>query len=140
MNGPFSSDEPDDPSQRKAPAMAVLVVLLLTGAVLVAVLPKKVDEVITLRISCTSGAEVAGAWVEAANGGSGFAERSQEGAPHEFVLEFGGPYHVNVGCGGTRQRWAVDLSSGVSESPKRTLVCQDQASQPRTCRDEPGDF
>ena len=56
MNGPFSSDEPDDPSQRKAPAMAVLVVLLLTGAVLVAVLPKKVDEVITLRISCTSGA------------------------------------------------------------------------------------
>lgn len=125
--------------RHSAPAMVVLAGLLLAGVTLSALLPKKIDEVIMLRISCTSGAEVAGAWVEASNGGSGFAEQPQDGAPHEFVLEFGGPYSVNAGCGGTRQRWAVDTSSGVSDSPVRTLLCQDRDGEQRTCRDVPSD-
>jgi hypothetical protein len=126
--------------ERRISSAAVVAVLVL-GLGLALTLPQKVDTRLSLEITCSSGAPVVGVWVEAERGGSGFSERPSGGTantgPYLFNLEFGGAYHVNVGCGGSRQDWKKETSSTRSDQSVRSLACDDTNDhKPGPCRDQ----
>ena len=117
----------------------ILAALIVTGVALAVTLPRRNPVPISVEIECVTGAAVAGAWVEARNGGSGPAipqEPGAVGASRQFTYEmpFGGPYHLNVGCGGTGN-WARSPSSEVAETAHRRLLCDDRMEGDLICRD-----
>jgi hypothetical protein len=135
---------------------AVLAGVLALGVALGVSLPRQANERITLDISCVSGAPVVGVWVEAENGGSGFAEPAGGGVGagvgvgvgvgasgrerFAFELGFAGTYEVHAGCGGSRERWHKVAHSDPYDDPTRTLLCDDTVavattSEPGPCQD-----
>jgi hypothetical protein len=44
---------------------------------------------------------------------------------YEYVLDKGGRYKVNVGCGGTSKKWGTSLSSEYLSGTKNNLKCND---------------
>ncbi|MFT4125122.1 MAG: hypothetical protein QM662_02690 [Gordonia sp. (in: high G+C Gram-positive bacteria)] len=83
-------------------------------------------------VQCASGAIVAGVWVVAKNGGSGFARFTRSpGTPSyarfEYTLSRGGSYLVNVGCGlkSNGRDWKTNNTSTVYLSGTRTFLCYD---------------
>lgn len=122
------------------PPWVVLTVILVAGVTLAVSLPRKVDEMIAVDVTCLSGAAVVGVWVEAEMGGSGFSEPNGElgssSGTYQYNLTFGGNYSLNVGCGGSRQIWKTQLSSSVSSHRYRQIVCDDTlADSSGRCRD-----
>lgn len=122
----------------------VLAGVLALGVGLAVSLPRQENRPVLLHIGCVSGAPVVGAWVEASNGGSGFANPTgvlADGrAGFAFELGFGGAYEVHAGCGGSFQRWKKVLHSTSADDPNRTLLCDDTVdvattSHPGSCRD-----
>lgn len=73
------------------------------------------------EVECASGASVVGVWVEARDGGSGWADRQvKEGGRtrYDFVLPNGGQYQLHVGCGGTDAEWgATNYTPFVANTP-----------------------
>src|SRR5690349_20799240 len=66
----------------------------------------------TGTVQCASNAKPVGVWVSAAHGDSGWATiRADRAAPPTvgFMrrIPHGGPYMLDVGCGGTPTQWAV---------------------------------
>jgi hypothetical protein len=121
-----------------------LLVVALVGltAVLTVTVPQTTDETITLDIHCVSGNPVVGVWIDAAEGGSGWAVRGA--GESQFIrftheLPFGGAYSVHVGCGGSANRWGVAVWSTEAALLFRRLTCDDIAVTPPTpgqCTDE----
>ena len=85
----------------------------------------------TGTVECTSHADLVGVWVSAPYGDAGWADRRPEpgySGRTRFArwIPHGGPYMVNVGCGGTPQAWAVSASSGPLGRPEVDLLCNDR--------------
>ena len=92
---------------------------------------------ITGKVSCLGNEQVEGIWVDAVNGGSGWAdwyETNSNGSEVEFkyVLPNGGAYNLHVGCGGSKQIWKNTYST---ETGSGTI--QDHNFHFFTCQDVP---
>jgi hypothetical protein len=71
---------------------------------------------ITGQLSCQSGAQVEGMWVQAADAsGSGWAswKKLDNGSVADwwYTLPTNEAYHLNVGCGGSPENWTVTVKS-----------------------------
>jgi hypothetical protein len=90
------------------------------------------------KVMCISGDGVVGVWIDAKNGGSGWAKWiPTNGFPQQasfsFTLPKGGIYSVHVGCGGSPAKWRSDNRS--SYGLVRDFWCYDLKGQARygTC-------
>jgi hypothetical protein len=127
------------PSSRRWSYIALGGVVLL-GVVLAIMLPNAQPQELRLRISCLSGARIVGVWVEAERGGSGWAEpigtSRGDQSSYRYRLDFGGPFQVNIGCGGNSGDWKIGAQSSSTTETQRTLECDDLAPGPTWwCRD-----
>ena len=91
------------------------------------------DSAVEIRgsVACASGSQVVGVWIEAEAGGSGFAKHSKGAggsSDFAFTLSSGGRYRVEVGCGGTEQRWATNNKSPFVSGSQLSFVCDDSTS------------
>jgi hypothetical protein len=83
------------------------------------------------RVMCLNSASPVGIWVEAARGGSGWADTWIDvGDGWGYVhysksIPNGGPFHLNVGCGGTPQSWGMTATSDSYETSSLSLKCND---------------
>jgi uncharacterized MnhB-related membrane protein len=92
-------------------------------------------ESISGKVQCAGGEQVVGIWVDAINGGSGFADwipisNNGSEASFKYILPNGGDYNLHVGCGGTKQDWGgtytTETGSGtVRDTNTHYFVCQD---------------
>lgn len=83
-------------------------------------------------VSCASGAPVVGIWVDAVDGGSGFADRRDlpDGSTSfTKLINFGSSYQIHVGCGGTEADWATSYFSHPQTGQNLTFVCEDQTAK-----------
>jgi hypothetical protein len=89
---------------------------------------------VTVRgeISCINSASPVGVWVVGEQSRSGWAKIAvpiklggHSMVTYEYVLDKGGRYRVNVGCGGTPQSWGKSLSSGYMDGTVNNLKCND---------------
>jgi hypothetical protein len=81
------------------------------------------------KVECAAGAPVVGVFVEALDGGSGFAEWHARQVPYRagFTkrLPQGGRWSVSVGCGGTPKRWgSADVAKEVTARLEQDWVCK----------------
>ena len=119
-------------------ATAAMVTAVMTGvAVLAMMLPTEDPRTVAGRVECRSGRSVTGIWVDAVNGGSSWAQwQPVKGTPSiatfSYDLLFGGRFSIDVGCGGTRVRWASSTSSAVLDTLSPQLVCRDAMTPRRT--------
>lgn len=114
-------------STLKACTIAVAAAVLALGA-----LPASADDGTTVRgvVGCTS-TFVTGVWVEAANGGSGWAELSdppivfgnQGKLTYSKWLPNGGPVELHVGCGGDHEHWNSSNESEQFDQQDAELLC-----------------
>lgn len=98
-------------------------------------LPSDTAAAIRGTVTCASGSEIVGVWIEAEAGGSGFAQRSNGGggrSDFEFTLASGGRYRIEVGCGGTEQQWATNSQSPFVDGSQHSFVCDDSAANEQT--------
>jgi hypothetical protein len=86
------------------------------------------------KVGCLNNLSPDGIWVEATNGGSGFAqwtikpEEGREGfgyAYYTFTLPRGGSYHLNVGCDGTAKHWGMTAQTPTVSGASYTFKCND---------------
>jgi hypothetical protein len=93
------------------------------------------------KVGCLNSFSPDGIWVEAANGGSGFAEfavKPEEGlngfgyAYYSYVLPHGGSYHLNVGCDGSPQRWGMTAHTAQVSGSNNSFTCDDISPALRT--------
>ncbi len=59
-------------------------------------------------VLCLDNSPVEGVWIQAASGGSGWANFGPVGAADvsfNYALPYGSSYTVHVGCGGSRSNW-----------------------------------
>jgi hypothetical protein len=83
-------------------------------------------------ITCES-QNVEGVWIQAANGGSGWAPWVSSAddatyATYSYTLPHGGAYSLHVGCGGTTSSWAVAAYSSFYGGTVNNFFCYDQSS------------
>lgn len=82
------------------------------------------------RVRCESAAAVVGIWVEAVDGGSGWADVSVDPdgtTVFSKVLDRPGEYQLHVGCGGTPGEWASSYFSEYVTESNLSFVCRDLA-------------
>jgi hypothetical protein len=120
-------------TRKRAHALAVTAVLVAVGIALAVTLPSGRSVTISGRVTCKSGEPVVGVWIDAANGGSGFASMYAEPtnrsrARYVRNLPFGGSYALHVGCGGSPQRWAIANYSPYVSLPQTDFVCFDEST------------
>jgi sn-glycerol 3-phosphate transport system substrate-binding protein len=89
-------------------------------------------------VSCETGADVVGIWVEAAAGGSGFIDDFTSldtgGATFTRTLPSGGAYELHVGCGGTRETWLTSNNTPRTAETGLTFLCHDgRGEDPGVC-------
>jgi hypothetical protein len=106
-------------------AAALALVLVTAG-----LLPTSAHAATTVsgNVTCVDGRSVVGVWVDASNGGSGWATRSDINGStqrYSYPLANGGTYSVRVGCGGTGTNWATSNSSGVVSGSSNSFTCYD---------------
>lgn len=69
-------------------------------------------QLVTGRVTCEARSPIVGVFIVAGRGGSGFAGNWKETGPARasftYVLPHGGGWAVNVGCGGSPQRWGQE--------------------------------
>lgn len=79
--------------------------------------------VATGRIQCINSGEPTGVWVEAADGGSGWATTWQDVADGFGWLHYskeipaGGSFYLSVGCGGSNSSWGTTTYSDSFAGP-----------------------
>lgn len=134
---PVAEDQADGHSLRWRKPMtvasaAILAVAVISGGTFLAFQPgSEGASLVEGEVTCQSGAQVVGVWIQTENGpSSGFAARSTSGAGvrYEYALSEGTRYAVHVGCGGTRENWDTNNRSGYGTGPFRSFVCRDQAT------------
>lgn len=81
-------------------------------------------------IQCQVGG-VEGIWIQAANGGSGWAPWVSSAArpsyaTYSYTLPYGGPYSAEIGCGGTSSTWGVVEYTGFHDGTVNNFYCYDQ--------------
>ena len=82
-------------------------------------------------IQCQS-SSVEGVWVQAANGGSGWAPwissaARPDYATYSYTLPHGGEYSLHIGCGGTTSSWKVATYSGYYGGTVNNFYCYDES-------------
>ena len=83
------------------------------------------------QVMCADQRPVVGVWIVAANGGSGWATRSNINGytqNYAFSLPRGGNYAVNVGCGGSPSNWATNNKSSYVSGSYNSFTCYDTTS------------
>ena len=75
---------------------------------------------------------VEGVYIEAANGGSGWAPWVSSAArpsyaTYSYTLSKGGEYSVWVGCGGTPSRWTIATYSTFYSGTVNNFYCYDES-------------
>jgi hypothetical protein len=85
---------------------------------------------ITGQLDCQSGAQVEGMWVQAADAsGSGWAswKKLDSGSVADwwYTLPTNEAYHLNVGCGGSTENWAVTVKSWEVTGWHNSFNCYD---------------
>jgi len=83
-------------------------------------------------IECQS-TGVEGVWIDAANGGSGWAPWVSSAAypsyaSYSYTLPYGGEYSVEIGCGGKPSAWTVVEYSGFYGGTVNNFYCYDESS------------
>jgi len=76
---------------------------------------------------------VEGVWIQAANGGSGWAPWVSSAAypsyaSYSYTLPYGGEYSVTIGCGGTPKAWAKVEYSSFYGGTVNNFYCYDEPS------------
>jgi hypothetical protein len=85
-------------------------------------------------VSCASGAPVVGIWVDAVNGGSGWAKLTpQPGGETRFTktIDRAGDYQLHVGCGGTEADWVTTYFTTYVGETGLVFVCDDGSGKRR---------
>jgi hypothetical protein len=75
---------------------------------------------------------VEGVWIDAQNGGSGYAKWTGITATiarYNYRLPKGGKYAVHVGCGGSLAQWQTQPDSNMVSGSVNNFVCHDIAGQ-----------
>ncbi len=91
-------------------------------------------------VQCTLDTKVVGIWIDAKNGGSGWASFSPRYGSLSTVnfnrkLPNGGMYRVTVGCGGTPQQWKTSIKSDFVKSNKsHWFTCLNVSGRPQVCK------
>lgn len=78
-------------------------------------------------VMCVSQASVVGVWIQAENGGSGWATLSGSAnfkKTYKYTLPKNGRYQVHVGCGGTPTKWKTSNKSAYVSGGKN-FTCID---------------
>jgi hypothetical protein len=92
-----------------------------------------VNHQISGYVQCSTMA-VAGIWIVAKQGGSGWAKwaafDSSSTARYTYSLPNGGQYAVHVGCGGSPAHWLTTPYSKVVSGTFNDFICYDVAGQP----------
>lgn len=106
--------------------------LLTVASMVLAVPTSYAATYISGTAQCVSGNNVVGVWIEATNGGSGWAYWTPTpGLPSEatysYTLPNDGNYDVTVGCGGTPQNWATSNVSPLLSGTSYSFLCYDLA-------------
>lgn len=127
-------------------SLRILFAAMLATALMLAVTASPASAATEARgvVQCKSGAKVVGIWIDAKNGGSGWAKFSPKFIPRignvstvnfNRTLPNGGMYRVKVGCGGTSQQWKTSITSPFVKSNKsHWFTCHDYtAIIPKWC-------
>jgi hypothetical protein len=82
-------------------------------------------------VQCASGTPPVGVWVSAPHGDAGWAslkpDRSDPAIGHfSRPIAHGGDYAVNVGCGGTPEKWGINATSEKYREGEVHLMCNDR--------------
>jgi len=84
------------------------------------------------RITCLNNPSPVGVWIDATKSKDGWASIKVPYVPggasmvdYSYRLNKGGKFKVNVGCGGTSERWGMSLSSPVVSGTKVNFRCND---------------
>lgn len=117
--------------------LVVVCSLVAICIALAGTLPVGQQQTVSGHINCSSGAAIVGIWVDASNGGSGWAVWTpQPGQPssasYKYTLPAGGKFAVNVGCGGTPAKWATNNKSASTYGPTRDFVCYGIPGRPQS--------
>ena len=111
-------------------ARMIVTAVIALSSLLALVPPASAASPVTVRgqVMCASHNAVVGVWVQAENGGSGWATRTNINGytqSYSFYLRYGGRYQVHVGCGGSQQYWATNNKSGYVGGTYNSFTCQD---------------
>ena len=95
-------------------------------------LPASAAVTISGTITCLNSPSPVGVWVDAQSSTDGWAFTKipiriggMSQVTYTYTLNNGGNFKVNVGCGGTSQKWGMSLSSGVVSGPIANFRCND---------------
>lgn len=114
---------------------SIAAALALAGSLLLAT-PAAAAPAVTVKgeITCINSASPVGVWVQGEKSTSGWAKLKvpiklggHSKIAYEYVLNKGGRYKVNVGCGGSSKKWGASLSSDYLSGTKNNLKCNDVA-------------
>lgn len=104
-------------------ALAALITMIGLAA------PASAATTVSGYVTCVSQRSVVGVWVQAVNGGSGWASWSPQpenySARYQYSLPYGGQYAIHVGCGGTPARWATANYSDNVGGTNNSFTCYD---------------
>lgn len=109
-------------------AGAVGLVAASLTAVVATAAPASASVGISGQVMCVDQRSVVGLWVQAANGGSGWATLTNVNGytkNYRYTLPRGGSYSVHVGCGGTSQSWATSNKSPYVSGSYNSFTCYD---------------
>lgn len=115
---------------------AALVAGLLVAGGMLGAAPAEAAGAVTVKgeITCINNASPVGVWVQGEKSTSGWAKLKvpikaggHSKIAYEYVLDKGGRYKVNVGCGGSSKKWGLSLSSDYLSGTKNNLKCNDVA-------------
>lgn len=108
--------------------LTITVTALLVGAIH-ATMPSPAAAAVTVsgQVTCVGNDSVVGVWIQAKDGGSGWASWQAPTASwvanYSRSLPNGGQYQVHVGCGGTSQNWATNNKSGYVSGTSNSFTC-----------------
>jgi hypothetical protein len=120
------------PSKLGRRAGAALCAASLSALALTAAGPASASTGVSGYVECLT-MPVEGVWIDAANGGSGWASWYTSGdaeyAHYSYNLPNNGSYAVHVGCGGSPSSWAVATHSGYYGGTVNDFLCYDEPSE-----------
>ena len=121
-------------SRRARLACLAATAAAVTAVQVVGTSSARADAPVTIsgEVTCLNSFAADGVWIEAANGGSGFAEVRGPSpttgwgvSSFDYTLPHGGAWTAHVGCGGDSRTWGDTYVAQPTTSSSPVLLCND---------------
>jgi transcriptional regulator with XRE-family HTH domain len=133
---PVTIDAGRQPGRRLSWMLGAAVAVVVSGALWVIVSREPSMVAITGRITCSSGANLVGVWIESGSkdtsGRGQVTGNTPEGGTYRAVVPAGTTYSVHAGCGGDATAWKVSGYSTETIETSTAWICDDTTREATT--------